>query len=197
MLNKVSLLDLICHFTVFEKSKKEDPKTGLITVQTVKKITAYHQYYAVNKAVESTLLAASNGSRKGGVVWHTQGSGKSLSMVFFTGKLVRRLDNPSVRARMKVMVKRLLRQYGYPPDKQAIATETVLEQAKLFADEWVKKTKNWKTQPLEKSENFYSVDSPLGSSMESCETRSSIHCCLWAEVNCPAPQEPRMVSSTG
>lgn len=44
----------------------------------------------------------------------------------------------SARARMKVMVKRLLRKYGYPPDKQAIATETVLEQAKLFADEWVK-----------------------------------------------------------
>lgn len=44
----------------------------------------------------------------------------------------------STRARMKVMVKRLLRKYGYPPDKQAIATETVLEQAKLFADEWVK-----------------------------------------------------------
>lgn len=36
------------------------------------------------------------------------------------------------------MVKRLLRKYGYPPGKQAIATETVLEQAKLFADEWVK-----------------------------------------------------------
>ncbi len=44
----------------------------------------------------------------------------------------------SARAQMKVMVKRLLRKYGYPPDKQAIATETVLEQGQLFADEWVK-----------------------------------------------------------
>ncbi len=43
----------------------------------------------------------------------------------------------SVRARMKVIVKRLLRQYGYPPDKQAIATETVLQQAQLFTNEWV------------------------------------------------------------
>ena len=43
----------------------------------------------------------------------------------------------SVRARMKVIVKRLLRQYGYPPDKQAIATETVLKQAELFTEEWV------------------------------------------------------------
>ena len=42
----------------------------------------------------------------------------------------------SVHARMKVMVKRLLRQYGNPPDKQAIATETILTQAILFADFW-------------------------------------------------------------
>ncbi|MGK7945564.1 MAG: type I restriction enzyme endonuclease domain-containing protein, partial [Microcystaceae cyanobacterium] len=40
----------------------------------------------------------------------------------------------NVRARMKVMVKRLLRQYGYPPDMQALATELVLEQAKLFTE---------------------------------------------------------------
>jgi type I restriction enzyme R subunit len=40
----------------------------------------------------------------------------------------------SVRARMKVMVKRLLRQYGYPPDMQALATELVLEQAKVFTE---------------------------------------------------------------
>ena len=46
----------------------------------------------------------------------------------------------SVRARMKVLVKRLLRQYGYPPDKQVIATETVLQHAALFAEDWVKAT---------------------------------------------------------
>ena len=232
MLNKETLLDLIRHFTVFEKSKKvelaksrtesvgKDPKTGITTITTVKKLAAYHQYYAVNRAVESTLRAtgfntqynvltegdivaerpesylpapppgnfcvyailcendsiyigqtenlkvrwkqhlagtaseytkrykpiriahyevvhsreealekernwktgygrkrikrliesgkarqaggvpsALNqpvGDRKGGVVWHTQGSGKSLSMVFFTGKIVLALDNPTV-----------------------------------------------------------------------------------------------------
>jgi type I site-specific restriction-modification system R (restriction) subunit/very-short-patch-repair endonuclease len=58
MLNKTVLLDLIRHFTVFEKSKKEDKVTGLSSIVTVKKIAAYHQYYAVNKAVESTLRAA-------------------------------------------------------------------------------------------------------------------------------------------
>ncbi len=95
MLNKQTLLDLIRHFIVFEKSKKEDPKSGLIVVENIKKLAAYHQYYAVNRAVESTLRA-STGDRKGGVVWHTQGSGKSLSMVFYTGKIVLAMDNPTI-----------------------------------------------------------------------------------------------------
>ncbi|MBV6429264.1 MAG: hypothetical protein KIPDCIKN_03815 [Haliscomenobacter sp.] len=110
LLNQRTLLDYIRHFVVFEKAKKvepeaksrpegvgKDPKTGVITIETVKKIAAYHQYYAVNKAVESTQMAASlGGDRKGGVVWHTQGSGKSLSMVFYSGKLVLGLDNPTI-----------------------------------------------------------------------------------------------------
>lgn len=124
MLNKETLLDLVRHFIVFEKSKKEDAKTGVTTISTVKKLAAYHQYYAVNRALESALRATGytveketpvsmvmespesygvagvrsqpKGDRKGGVVWHTQGSGKSLSMVFFTGKLVLALHNPTV-----------------------------------------------------------------------------------------------------
>ena len=97
MLNKETLLDLIRHFIVFEKSKTEDIKTGITSILTVKKIAAYHQYYAVNKAIKTTLTAAStNGDRKAGVVWHTQGSGKSLSMVFYTGKIVLSLNNPTI-----------------------------------------------------------------------------------------------------
>lgn len=57
MLNKVTLLDLIRNFIVFEKEKKTDAKTGLTQIETVKKIAAYHQYHAVNKAVESTKRA--------------------------------------------------------------------------------------------------------------------------------------------
>lgn len=87
MLNKQTLLDLIRHFIVFEKSKNK----------TLKKVAAYHQYYAVNKAVTTTQSAAAEtGDRRAGVVWHTQGSGKSLSMVFYTGKLVLVLDNPTI-----------------------------------------------------------------------------------------------------
>lgn len=122
MLNKQTLLDLVRHFIVFEESKSEDLETNIITITTVKKLAAYHQYYAVNKAVESTLRASgyaaknnkgilneppasyglpdvkqqANGDRRGGVVWHTQGSGKSLSMVFYTGKIVLAMDNPTI-----------------------------------------------------------------------------------------------------
>ena len=89
MLNKHTLLDLIRQFIVFEKSDSK----------TLKKVAAYHQYYAVNKALESTVTASgSNGDRRGGVIWHTQGSGKSLSMVFFSGKLIiePRMENPTL-----------------------------------------------------------------------------------------------------
>jgi type I restriction enzyme, R subunit len=117
MLNKATLLDLIRHFIVFEKSSKEDPVTKQISISTVKKLAAYHQYYAVNAAVISTLRATAEaflleqspasyglgdvrsqprGDRKAGVVWHTQGSGKSLSMVFYTGKIVLALNNPTI-----------------------------------------------------------------------------------------------------
>jgi len=97
MVGKQVLLDLIRHFIVFEKSKKEDAKTGLSSVVNIKKIAAYHQYFAVNKAIEETLRATSEqGNGKAGVVWHTQGSGKSLSMVFYTGKSVLELNNPTI-----------------------------------------------------------------------------------------------------
>ncbi|MEO6832789.1 MAG: type I restriction endonuclease subunit R, partial [Chitinophagaceae bacterium] len=89
MLDKKTLLDLIRYFIVFEKGKEK----------TEKKIAAYHQYYAVNKAIQSTIKASSfKGDQRAGVVWHTQGSGKSLSMVFYTGKMVvtPELNNPTI-----------------------------------------------------------------------------------------------------
>ncbi len=89
MLNPRILLDLIRHFTVFEQEQHA----------LLKKVAAYHQYHAVNKAVDSTIEAADvKGDHRCGVVWHTQGSGKSLSMVFYAGKLVlsRELENPTV-----------------------------------------------------------------------------------------------------
>lgn len=97
MLHPAVLLDVVRSFTVFEKTRREDAKTGQTILETIKKIAAYHQYYVVNKAIASTTRAtAEHGGRKIGVVWHTQGSGKSLSMVFYTGKAVLALDNPTV-----------------------------------------------------------------------------------------------------
>ena len=63
----------------------------------IKILAAYHQYFAVNKAIEKTLIASSEkGDRKAGVVWHTQGSGKSFSMLFYTGAITRKLNNPTI-----------------------------------------------------------------------------------------------------
>lgn len=96
MLDPKTLLDLIRNFIVFQREEKIDTKTGLKRIETVKKVASYHQYYAVNKAVVSTIKAEKEGSRKAGVIWHTQGSGKSISMVFFAGKLIHEMDNPHI-----------------------------------------------------------------------------------------------------
>lgn len=92
MLAPGRLLDIVRNFIVFERDGKDDAKF-------VKKVAAYHQYWAVNKAVERTIEAARpDGDHRAGVVWHTQGSGKSLSMMFYTGKLIGRaeLGNPTI-----------------------------------------------------------------------------------------------------
>ncbi len=97
LFNRNTLIDYILNFVAFEKAKIENDEKKIIRIETIKKIAAYHQYYAVNKAVVSTIHAADkNGNKKAGVVWHTQGSGKSLSMVFYTGKLVKVMNNPTV-----------------------------------------------------------------------------------------------------
>ena len=101
------LLDYLRYFILFEQSDG-----GII-----KKIAAYHQFHAVREAVKATIIAAvqprpekisderatygktvAPGSRKGGIVWHTQGSGKSISMVCFTAKLIQQpeMQNPTI-----------------------------------------------------------------------------------------------------
>ncbi len=105
-------LELLQHFIVFE----EDPDRGALH----KIIAGYHQFHAVNGAVEETLRASGSadavreqpdgvygsgrmhggapGDRRAGVVWHTQGSGKSLSMLFYAGRIVRHpaMENPTL-----------------------------------------------------------------------------------------------------
>ncbi|RAL21424.1 DEAD/DEAH box helicase [Thermoflavimicrobium daqui] len=87
MFAKERFVDLLRHFILFQTDGKNIYKI----------ISAYHQYHATNKAVERTFAATDEqGDRKVGVIWHTQGSGKSLSMTFYTGKLVAELNNPTV-----------------------------------------------------------------------------------------------------
>ncbi|RTQ47204.1 type I restriction endonuclease subunit R [Hymenobacter gummosus] len=89
LLAPAHLLDVLRHFLVFEHARNG----------TVKKLAAYHQFFAVRKAVAATQRAADvRGDKRAGVVWHTQGSGKSLSMVFYAGKLVvsEALGNPTL-----------------------------------------------------------------------------------------------------
>ena len=85
MFEKERFLDIIRNFVCFSSDGKDD----------IKILAGYHQYFAVNKAVVSTRRATETDG-KGGVFWHTQGSGKSLSMVFYAQLLQKKLDSPTI-----------------------------------------------------------------------------------------------------
>lgn len=82
MLHKERLLDIVRNFTFFAGGK-------------AKIIAGYHQYFGMNKAIDSVIRAI-DGDKRGGVVWHTQGSGKSFSMVFLSAGLIHHLNNPTI-----------------------------------------------------------------------------------------------------
>jgi type I restriction enzyme R subunit len=89
MFEKQRLLDMIRNFVVFQR----DDAT------LVKKLAGYHQFHAVNKAVDCTIKASRpKGDKRIGVIWHTQGSGKSLTMAFYAGKIVKHpaMTNPTL-----------------------------------------------------------------------------------------------------
>jgi type I restriction enzyme R subunit len=101
MLSKERLLDIIENFLLFQESSEDDYDNDGNKIEQkktiIKILAAYHQYFAVKKAIEKTRLAVSEkGDRKIGVIWHTQGSGKSLTMVFYTAKLVKEFNNPTI-----------------------------------------------------------------------------------------------------
>ena len=88
LFNKQNLLDVIQYFMIFVPGKK-----------TIKMFPGYHQFYAVTKAYERALLASKDGGDgKGGLMWHTQGSGKSYEMACLAGKLIKsnQLKNPTI-----------------------------------------------------------------------------------------------------
>jgi type I restriction enzyme R subunit len=86
--DKGRLLEFVRRFCLFEEDG-----------QIIKKIAAYHQFHAVREAVERVVTASRpDGDKKGGVVWHTQGAGKSIEMACLSGKLLSdpRLENPTL-----------------------------------------------------------------------------------------------------
>ncbi|MBM6823004.1 HsdR family type I site-specific deoxyribonuclease, partial [Fusobacterium mortiferum] len=85
MLSKERILEIIKDYILFLQGKNEK----------IKILAQYHQFFAVRKALEKTKEAQENDG-KIGVVWHTQGSGKSLTMVFYTGQLMKKFNNPTV-----------------------------------------------------------------------------------------------------
>ena len=85
MFQKERLLDILKNFILFSSDGK----------QNIKILAGYHQYFAVKKAIEKAKLATKTDG-KGGVFWHTQGSGKSLSMVFYAHLLQEVLDSPTI-----------------------------------------------------------------------------------------------------
>ena len=90
LFDKERFLNYLSHFVVFEE-------TGGNTI--AKKIAGYHQFHAVRAAVDSTVKASRpDGDKRCGVIWHTQGSGKSLTMAFYAGGIIRRpeMRNPTL-----------------------------------------------------------------------------------------------------
>ena len=88
-------LDYIRFFVLFETDGGSQQAAGA----TIKKIAGYHQFHAVREAVQATIAAANpTGNKKAGVVWHTQGSGKSISMCCYAGKLLQQpaMQNPTL-----------------------------------------------------------------------------------------------------
>lgn len=82
MFRKDRLLDIISNFILWSED--------------LKILSAYHQYFGVKKAIASTETAIDNRTGKAGLLWHTQGSGKSFSMVFYAGNMIKTLNNPSI-----------------------------------------------------------------------------------------------------
>jgi len=116
---KQRLLDLIENFIVFEADAERD------ATKFTKKMAMYNQYFGVNKAVDSTLKGV-KGNKRIGVFWHTQGSGKSLAMIFYVNKIkkLEELNGPTIlfltdRNDLDNQLHKTFLRTGYPTAKQA------------------------------------------------------------------------------
>lgn len=139
MFNKIRLLDIIQNFIVFEADSEKD------TSRFTKKMCLYHQYFGVNKAIKETLRATGQkGNKKIGVFWHTQGSGKSLSMVFYVNKVKKLPDLKSPtfvfltdRNDLDGQLYKTFLRTGYPTAKQAETIRDLSEKLKTAGAELI------------------------------------------------------------
>jgi type I restriction enzyme R subunit len=139
MFGKERLLDIIRNFIVYEADNEKDATTY------TKKMCMYHQYFGVNKAVKETLRAAGpKGDKKIGVFWHTQGSGKSLSMVFYVNKTkeLPSLESPTFifltdRNDLDGQLYKTFLRGGYPTAKQAESVKDLKERLRNASGELI------------------------------------------------------------
>ncbi len=145
--HKARLLDIIENFIVFEADSERD------TTKFTKKMCLYHQYFGVNKAIKETLRAvkpagpstrSGQGNKKIGVFWHTQGSGKSLSMVFYANKVKKlaELKSPTFvfltdRNDLDGQLYKTFLRTGYPTAKQAESMNDLKERLRSAGAELI------------------------------------------------------------
>ena len=126
--DKKNLLDIIQNFIVYEREKRK----------VVKKLCKYQQYRSVSKLLKKILKKRST---KGGIIWHTQGSGKSLSMLWTAVKLrrVKDLENPTIvvvtdRTDLDVQIKGTFQRCGFPNPLQSKSAKHLQELLKFLSE---------------------------------------------------------------
>lgn len=125
MLNKETLLDMLKNFVIYEIEENKK----------VKKVAKHQQYRVVRKAVER-INQGKKVQDKGGVVWHTQGSGKSLSMVWFATQLLYKFDNPTIliitdRNQLNDQIYKTFRSCGFDDPLQPNNRKELAEELKI------------------------------------------------------------------
>jgi len=161
MLSPANLLEILRDFVVFE------PERGRL----VKKLPRYQQFRAVHRAMER-LLTHEKPEERGGVVWHTQGSGKSLTMLWLATKLrrERRLDNPTIvivtdRTQLDTQITETFKRCGFPAPEHAESTKdlrrlltlgsgrTIMTTIQKFEDALT--SDNGRMDPLNEADNVF------------------------------------------
>jgi len=124
MLTKSHLLDLLKNYVIYE----------VVNNRRIKKIAKHQQFRAVTKSV-NRLNLEENISDKGGIIWHTQGSGKSLSMLWLTTQLMYKFGNPPIvivtdRKQLDEQIHTTFKECGFPDPQRAGSMKNLITSEK-------------------------------------------------------------------